>query len=91
MLDLWRGLTTARRSKQGWGAGSAGGPYIGSMQRDTSQEAARLRLAVLRGLGGEARLAQALELSEAVRLLAEEGRRDREAGTGTARKERDTD
>jgi hypothetical protein len=49
------------------------------MSYDTTPEAARLRLDVLRSLSGEARLEQALELSEAVRALSEAGRRDREA------------
>lgn len=49
------------------------------MHTDTSVEAARVRLRVLRELGGPARLKQALELSEAVRILAESGRREREA------------
>ena len=56
------------------------------MHTDTSVEAARMRLHALRALGGEARLKQALELSEAVRRLAESGRRERAAqparGTG---------
>ena len=48
------------------------------MYTDTSAEAARVRLRALRELGGEARLRQALELSEAVRLLSESGRRERD-------------
>jgi len=48
------------------------------MHTDTSVEAAHVRLHALKELGGEARLKQALELSEAVRLLAECGRRERE-------------
>lgn len=49
------------------------------MPYDTAPEAARLQLDALRALSGEARLEQALELSEAVRALSEAGRRDREA------------
>ena len=48
------------------------------MHTDTSVEAARVRLRALKKLGGQARLKQALELSEAVRILAESGRRERE-------------
>jgi hypothetical protein len=47
------------------------------MLTDTTKQAAQVRLEVLRNLGGSIRLRQALELSEAVRLLAEQGRRDR--------------
>lgn len=44
------------------------------MERDTSAEAEALRLAALRRLDGQGRLAQALEMSEAVRQIAETGR-----------------
>lgn len=47
------------------------------MRFDTTAEATRIRLEVLRGLGGAARLKEALELSEAVRRIAEQGRDDR--------------
>ena len=48
------------------------------MNSDTTKEAAQVRVAALRKLGGPARLKQALELSDTVRRLAEQGQRDRE-------------
>jgi len=44
------------------------------MESDTSREAAAIRLAALRRLDGASRLAQALEMSEAVQGIAEAGR-----------------
>ena len=47
------------------------------MTLDTTRAAAQERLKALRRLTAEDRLAQALELSEAVRQLAAQGERDR--------------
>ena len=51
------------------------------MHPDTTPEAARERLAVLRALLGATRLDQALDLSETVRALAQAGRQARLALT----------
>ena len=51
------------------------------MHTDTTKEAAQVRVEALRGLGGSVRLKQALDLSDAVRRLAEQGRRDRDGRT----------
>ena len=55
--------------------------HLDVMHSDTTKEAARLRLTTLRDLGGVERLKQALDLSEAVRRLAEQGERDRKRVT----------
>lgn len=47
------------------------------MVSDTTPKAAQERLAALRRLSGLDRLAQAVELSEVVRQLAAQGKRDR--------------
>jgi len=47
------------------------------MYSDTTPESARLRIQVLRDIGGAERLRQALALSDSVRRLAEQGRKDR--------------
>jgi hypothetical protein len=47
------------------------------MSRDTTSEAARIRLGVLAKLPPEKRLREALALSDMVAALAEAGRRDR--------------
>jgi len=48
------------------------------MSKDTTPEAARIRLQALRSLPGATRLEQALDLSDAVRALSQAGRRARE-------------
>ena len=48
------------------------------MDLDTTREADARRLAALRALEGTVRLKQALELSESVRRLAEQGQKDRD-------------
>ena len=50
------------------------------MDLDTTREAHEQRLAALRALEGTTRLKQAFELSESVRRLAEQGKKDRELG-----------
>lgn len=61
------------------------------MERDTSTEAEALRVAALRRLDGASRLAEALEMSEAVQEIAEAGRRARgqgeERSSGSDRKD----
>ena len=51
------------------------------MLTDTTREAARIRIETLRALGGSVRLKQALDLSDVVRRLAEQGQRDRDGRT----------
>lgn len=48
------------------------------MDLDTTREAEEQRLVALRALDGTVRLKQALELSESVRRLAEQGKKDRD-------------
>ena len=48
------------------------------MDLDTTREADEQRLAALRALDGSVRLKQALELSESVRRIAEQGKKDRD-------------
>jgi hypothetical protein len=48
------------------------------MLTDTTREAARIRIETLRELGASVRLKQALDLSDVVRRLAEQGQRDRD-------------
>jgi hypothetical protein len=50
------------------------------MLLDTTAEAARIRWKILTGMSGEARLRQALELTDLVFRIAADGRRARSAG-----------
>lgn len=77
----WRSSQPKAQESRTTRFGGEGFALDSGMERDTSTEAEALRLAALRRLDGPRRLAQALEMSEAVHEIAEAGRRNRGRGT----------